>query len=87
MSIGVEMYKYLIVLIICFLFGQNCFADCYTGFACNLQQIEKEEIKNYQNFINLINKYFEKRYIEKDYITDKFKINSYNEIFSFNTIL
>lgn len=81
------MYKFFIVLFV-FLFSQQMiFASCHTGFACNLQQLQDEEIKKQQNFINLINKYFEKRYIEKDYITDKFKINSYNEIFSFNTIL
>lgn len=65
----------------------SSFADCYTGFACNLQQLQNDDIKKQQSFINLINKYFEKKYIEKNYITDKFKINSYNEIFSFNTIL
>lgn len=78
------------LIILSFLFvstSLNSFADCYTGFACNLQQLQTQQEKEHQNFINLINKYFEKRYIEKDYITDKFKINSYNEIFSFNTIL
>ena len=81
------MYKYIIVFPLFFLSVQNCFANCYTGFACNLQQLQNDEIKKHQNFINLINKYFEKRYIEKDYITDKFNISSYNDIFVFNTIL
>ena len=81
------MYKYIIVFALFVLSSSNCFANCYTGFACNLQQLQNEEIKKHQNFIGLINKYFEKRYIEKDYITDKFNITSYNDIFLFNTIL
>ena len=81
------MYKDIIVFALSLFFVQNCFASCYTGFACNVQQLQNEEIKKYQNFIILINKYFEKKYIENDYITNNFKINSYNEIFSFNTIL
>lgn len=81
------MFKFIIVFTFVFLFVQNAFADCYTGFACNLQQLQEDETRKYQNFIGLINKYFEKRYIEKDYITDKFKITSYNDIFAFNTVL
>lgn len=81
------MCKNLIVLSLFIFSLSSCYANCYTGFACNLEQLQDEEIKKHKSFINLINKYFEKKYIEKDYITDKFKINSYNEIFSFNTIL
>ena len=81
------MHKFFIIFILLFINFQICFASCHTGFACNIQELENDEVQKYQNFISLINKYFEKRYIEKDYITDKFKINSYNEIFTFNTIL
>ena len=81
------MYKIIIFFVSVIFVVQNAFAGCYTGFACNLQQLQDEQIKKHQNFINFINKYFEKRYIEKDYITDKFKITSYKDIFSFNTIL
>lgn len=81
------MYKFVFLFAFVFILSQNSFADCHTGFACNLQQLQEEEIKKYQSFISLINKYFEKRYIEKDYISDKFNILSYNDMFVFNTIL
>lgn len=59
----------------------SAFASCYTGFACSIENLQAIE------HANTINNYFAKNVPEINYITGKFNILNYNDLFLFNTIV
>ncbi len=59
-------------------------ARCYTGFACSLENIETKQLILFKNYID---NYFKKSPKEANYITGKYSIFSYNDLFTFNKLV
>ena len=84
------MKKFFYLTILLFLFfinSENSFADCLTGFACSIEDIEKLQAEQNEVFIKSINYYFSKNINEDIFLR---KISSqiiYNDLFIFNTIV
>lgn len=80
--------KNIIILAALLLLSQNIvLADCFTGFACSIADLEDKQSEHYKEIISVIQNYFNKKNLEKNYVTGKYTINNYNDIFSYNTIL
>ena len=77
---GVEFMKYIFFLILLFL-PLKVYADCYTGFACSVSEIQKKQIEQEQQIINFINSYFDRQVKEFNYTRKESEINEYRDIF------
>jgi hypothetical protein len=77
----------IIFILVNVFFSQNANADCNTGFACSLSDLEATESVMLTNTKSLINNYFARNIIEPDYISKSTPITNYNDLFIFNTIL
>ena len=77
----------IIVLMIIVLYGFNLTskADCITGFACSLNELQQKE--DALEFVTAINNYFSKQVKTPDFVKHKTEITDYNDIFIFNTIV
>ncbi len=81
-----NFFKVLSVFIIFLSVSNNTFADCYTGFACSIKDLNKQNTDN-QEFINNINNYFNKQ-VNENLFFGKLDTNiNYNDLFIFNTIV
>lgn len=63
------------------------FANCYTGFACSISEMENQSIKQFYEFNNNLNKYFSKKINEDFFFSTKPSIITYNDLFIFSTIV
>lgn len=68
-------------LFMTFIMLNPAFANCYTGFACSIEGLQVFER------VNTINNYFAKNVPEVNYITGKFDVSNYNDLFIFNTVV
>ena len=62
------------------------YADCFTGFACSVEELQIKQNQQEKQIIDFINSYFEWRVNEIDYITKKTKIKEYRDIFVYYKI-
>ena len=81
------MNKFLLTVISGIIISSGAYASCFTGFACSIESLEQEEYKKTAEYMEIIDKYFSKEPLEKDYAKGKILINNYNDIFLFKTIV
>lgn len=62
-------------------------ADCTTGFACSIDELNQREVKLLKEFNYSVLNYFSKHAHEIDYSKGVYKISDYNDLFVFNTIV
>lgn len=77
------MKVFLMICTFTFFTTTVCNAYCSTGFACSLKSLE---IKQFNEFTSKLNKFFERRFEEPNFINKKTKIHNYNELFVFDKI-
>ena len=65
----------------------SSFANCYTGFACSIMEIENQMIKQIDKYNQVLNKYFSKKIDEDFFFNQKSSNLSYNDLFIFSTVL
>lgn len=81
------MKKILFLCGVGVLLSASAYASCYTGFACSIESLEQEEYKKTSEYMEIIDKYFSKEPLEKDYAKGKILITNYKDIFLFNTVV
>ncbi len=79
--------KLLLVFCVFFSLVLCSYADCYTGFACSITDLEQKQAKKYKEFNENLNKYFIKETNADFFFVKKFPQIAYNDLFMFNTIL
>ena len=79
--------KFFIILSALLLSVQYVLADCYTGFACSLDELQKKELQQNIENTKLILNYFDKSNRNFDFINKKYITNNYNDLFTYNVIL
>lgn len=75
-------------MIICAIFcsAMKAQADCYTGFACSLSDLEaKEAIQMKQNY-DFVKNYFNKNIMPQSFAIKTPNSQNYKDLFLFNTI-
>lgn len=78
-----------LIAVLCLIFINQIpsLADCFTGFACSISDLEQENNLQNQAYQNTINNYFDKT-ISADLFFNQNKNNfQYNDLFIFNTIV
>lgn len=60
------------------------YANCYTGFACSVSDLELSQINEFNSNLN---NYFDKNINDTMFFTKKRSQLTYNDLFIFNTIL
>ena len=77
----------LISIMFVFLAGSaSAFADCHTGFACSINDLEAKQYFDAE-YINKINNYFNKQVNENLFFGRLNSDVNYNDLFIFNTIV
>ncbi len=77
------MKSFFILFIILFL-PLKSYADCFTGFACSIEDLNIRELQQKQQVISFINSYFDRQVKEINYTSKKLDIKEYRDIFVFN---
>ncbi len=62
-------------------------ADCSTGFACSISDLEKIEQQNGIEFIYVMNKYFNRDTEEPVFLDKSNKISNYQDLFIYNVLV
>lgn len=81
-------YFYLVItLFVLFGCSVNAYSDCITGYACSLEELQKqEELKTKQN-ITLIQNYFKQNKPNKNFTAKHKTSQNYNDMFLFNSLV
>lgn len=66
---------------------QSVKADCYTGFACSIADIEKQQEEKTEKDIDTFKQYLEQQHKEKDFIIQYNLSSNYDNLFMFNKVL
>ncbi|MBQ3642682.1 hypothetical protein II906_12275 [bacterium] len=74
------MYKLIAVFIFLFL-PLSVFADCFTGYACSIDVLARLEMERDLKIINFINSYFDREAKEINYISGKYDMKNYDDVF------
>ncbi len=68
-------------------FSLSSYADCFTGFACSISDLENKELtEQTHKFIPAINDYFSIKLNDADYF-DMPQSKNYIDLFTFNTLI
>lgn len=78
-------YLYFISLLITMSLN-TAFADCFTGFACSVADLEKKEQEEINNNINIYKRYFEQKNEQQQILISGKPIKDYNDLFLFNSV-
>ncbi len=62
-------------------FAQAGLCSCYTGFACSIDRLEKEQQKQTDNIIEAINNLFKKEINEKIFFSKADEKTEYKDLF------
>ncbi|MCD7878664.1 MAG: hypothetical protein LUG16_01870 [Candidatus Gastranaerophilales bacterium] len=81
-----NLLKYIIMGVLIFAAPVNAFASCYTGFACSIDDLEKQQANKYDEYTAALHKYFDKDINEDIFFKKNYNDLTYNELFIFNTI-
>lgn len=79
--------KLLLFLLVFFNIALFSFANCYTGFACSISEIENQAIKQFNQYQQNLENYFSKKINEDSFFSKKPSKLTYNDLFIFNTIV
>lgn len=63
------------------------YADCFSGFACSISEIENQAIKQFEQYQQNLENYFSKKINEDSFFSKKPSKITYNDLFIFNTIV
>lgn len=77
-------YVYIILCLI-LLSSSTAFADCYTGFACSIADLEKQQEEQLNKDIDNFEQYLKQKNSPKEMLVSS-KIEYYNDLFIFNPI-
>ena len=78
----------IILFFIFILFINNtAMADCYTGFACSIEDLEKQEQLQTRKNINIFKKYLKKVKKPRKFVMLSNKDTEYSDLFVFIPIL
>lgn len=83
------MKKYIQFFIFIFMFfsySPIIYADCSTGFACSIADLEKKEQEQFLNDLKIMKNFMQKQNNYNHIINYKTIPKDYNDIFIFNTI-
>ena len=79
--------RIILILVFTILSINHAFADCYTGFACSIKDLEKQKNEEINKNIEIFKKYLNQKNTRNNIITRGTIIKNYNDLFFFNTIL
>ncbi len=77
-------YVYIILCLV-FLPVNAAIADCYTGFACSIADLEKQQEEQSSKDIDNFKQYLKQKNSPKEMLVSS-KIEDYNDLFIFNPI-
>ncbi len=63
---------------------QNVYADCITGYACSIEDLEKLDQLQKREFSYVIDKFFEKKIQAPIFLKQKKVVTNYNDLFVFH---
>lgn len=80
------MKKIMCVVIMFFSFSSIGLAECVTGFACSIDELQKKEKLQQKKQIEAFKKYLNKDLSYKNYLAMNINDITYDDLFWFNTI-
>ncbi len=81
-----KIFKTVLILCVFILASTSAFANCYTGFACSIKDLNNNSQQT-KEYIDNINHYFNKTVNENLYFGKLSSNINYNDMFIFNTIV
>ncbi len=81
------MKKSFFICLLFFILELNAFANCFTGAACSLSELEETQNLLNNEFVSKIHKYFDKTINEDLFFTKNNSTLNYNDLFIFSTIV
>ncbi len=80
------MKKIICVVIMLFAFSSVGFADCVTGFACSISELQQKEKLQLQKDVEVFKKFLNKDLSYKNYLAMNINDITYDDLFLFSTI-
>lgn len=79
--------KYLWLISVLLIMPLNAaMADCYTGFACSIADLEKQEQEQIKKNTAVFKQYLEQKHMPHKILVSGKIIKDYNDLFLFNSI-
>lgn len=80
-------FYFFIILSVLFCSPLKAYSDCYTGYACSLDElIKKEQLQTKQN-IEFIQNYFKQTNISENFAGKQTASQNYKDMFLFNYMI
>ena len=79
--------KIFLLFFITFFYPLKMYADCTTGYACSIAELEKKEQEQLYNDLEIMKTYLFRKNITYNFINYKSSVINYNDIFLFKSIL
>ena len=78
--------KFFYLFCVFFNITLSALANCNTGFACSIEELENQAFEQFYQYNQNLEKYFSKKINEDLFFSNKPSNLTYNDLFIFNTI-